>query len=85
VSTNEEYQLLMVPIFNQQMGHWYEILGTQIESVLKKDCSIYLKATLLYFFFRHFDISKEALKMQQFYEKYSEIAKSKKYDWDQIR
>ena len=24
VSTNEEYQLLMVPIFNQQMGEWYK-------------------------------------------------------------
>jgi hypothetical protein len=59
------------------MGHWYEILGTQIDSVLKKDSSIYLKATLLCFFFRHFDISKEALKMQQFYETYKEIAKSK--------
>ncbi len=70
----------MVPIFNQQMGHWYEILGTQIDSVLKKNCSIYLKATLLYFFFRHFDISKEALKMQQFYQTYEEIAQIKKYN-----
>ncbi len=85
MSTNQEYQLLMVPIFNQQMGHCYEILGTQIDSVLKKDCSIYLKATLLYFFFRHFDISKEALKMQKFYQKYSEIAKSKKYNNKQIK
>ncbi len=74
----------MVHIFNLQMGHWYDILGTQIDSVLKKDCSIYLKATLLYFFFRNFDISKEALKMQQFYKKYSEIAKSKKYNKDQM-
>jgi hypothetical protein len=66
------------------MGHWYDKLGTQIYSTLKKYCSKYLKATLLYFFFRHFDISKEALKMQQFYKKYSEIAKSKKYNKDQI-
>ncbi len=74
----------MAPIFNQQMGHRYQRMGTQIDSVLKKDCSIYLKATLLYSFFRHFDISKDAQKMQQFYERYSEIAKSKKYNWDQI-
>jgi hypothetical protein len=57
-------------------------LGTQIDATLKKekDCSIFLKATLLYFFFRHFDISKEALKMQQFYQKYYKIATSKKYN-----
>jgi hypothetical protein len=52
------------------MGNWYKRLGTKIDSVLKRDCSIFLKATLLYFFFRHFDISKEALRMQQFFGKY---------------
>jgi hypothetical protein len=70
VSTNKEYQLLMVPIFNQQMGHWYEKLGTQIDLTLRKNCSKFLKATLLYFFLRHFDISKEIFKLRQFYEKY---------------
>ena len=74
VSINKEYQLLMLPIFNKEMGHWHGQLGKEIDSVIQNvGCSKLLKAVLLYFFFRSFDVSKEAIAMRAFYPTYQKL------------
>ena len=39
-----------------------------------------LKATLLYYFFKKFDISKELTDMMQFYPTYKDLAEKLGYD-----
>ena len=59
VSTGKEVQKLMVILFNKQMGSWKQELGREINLVLESgQHSPLLKATLLFNFFRSFDISK---------------------------
>ena len=75
----------MLPVFNKEVGHWHEKLGKEIDSVLQNtDCSRLLKAVLLYFFFRSFDVSKEALAMRAFQSTYQKLARDKKYSPDTI-
>jgi hypothetical protein len=69
VSTEKQLQGIMLPLFNMEMGIWSKELGTNINSILesKEEYSELLKSTLLYFFFRKFDLSKEITRMQQFF------------------
>jgi hypothetical protein len=60
-----------------EMGVWSAELGKNINSILQSDGEQYvlLKPTLLYFFFKKFDLSKEITRMQQFFTTtYKEIA-----------
>lgn len=70
---------MMLILFNKQMGSWESELGKQIDSVMRSNCSELLKATLLNFFFRSFDISKEIHHMLQFTPEYLKIAEQTKY------
>ena len=70
----------MLPVFNKEMGHWHEKLGKEIDSVLQNTgCPQLLKAVLLYFFFRSFDVSKEALEMRAFLSTYIKLALDRNY------
>ena len=52
-------QKLMVTLFRKQLGSWKRELGEEINLVLKSgEHPPLLKSTLLYHFFRSFDISK---------------------------
>ena len=59
VSTDKKLQKLMATIFSKQMGSWRQELGRGINQVLEsEEHRPLLKATLLFYFFNSFDISK---------------------------
>ena len=73
VSTDKKLQKLMVTLFRMQMGSWKRELGREIDQVLKSgEYPPLLKATLLYYFFKNFDFSKEITPMLHFYPNYKE-------------
>jgi hypothetical protein len=82
VSTDQELQGIMLALFLKQMGSWESELGKQIDSVLQSSCSELLKATLLSFFFRSFNISKEVQNMIGWAPEYLKMAVSLLYDKD---
>ena len=64
VSTNEKMQDLIMPIFSKRMGKWGRDLGQMINTVVeKKDHSDLFKATVMYYFYKDFDLSKEYFKI----------------------
>ena len=76
VSADKKLQKLMVALFNKQMGSWRQELGREINLVLESnEHSPLLKSTLLSYFFRSFDISKEVTPMLHFIPTYKGIAK----------
>ena len=59
VSTDQKLQKLMVTLFNKQMGSWKDELGKEINHVLESgQYPPLLKSTLLYYFYKSFDISQ---------------------------
>ena len=59
VSTDKKLQKLMMTLFSKQMGSWKKEIGREINLVLKSEqYPSLLKATLLFYFFKSFDISK---------------------------
>ena len=59
VSTDKKLQKLMVTLFNKQMGSWKNELGKEINQVLESEqYPSLLKSTLLYYFYKSFDISQ---------------------------
>ena len=59
VSTDKKLQKLMVTLFRMQMGSWKRELGKEIDLVQKSgEYPPLLKSTLLYYFYKNFDISK---------------------------
>ena len=59
VSTDKKLQKLMATLFSKQMGSWKQELGREINMVLESEqYPPLLKATLLFYFFQSFDISK---------------------------
>ena len=59
VSTDKKLQKMMAILFSKQMGSWRQELGREINLVLESgEYSTLLKATLLFYFFCSFDISK---------------------------
>ena len=81
ISADKKLQKLMVTLFSKQMGSWKRELGREINLALEsEEHSPLLKATLLFYFFRSFDISKEVTPMLHFHPTYETIAKKKGYD-----
>ena len=59
VSTDKKLQKLMAIIFRMQLGTWKKELGKEIDQVQKsEEYPPLLKSTLLYYFYKSFDISK---------------------------
>ena len=83
VSTDKKLQKLMLTLFRKQMGSWKQELGREINQVLESgQYPPLMKATLLYYFFKSFDISKEVPDMLHFYPSYQTIAEKLGYDWE---
>ena len=84
VSTDKKLQKLMVTLFSKQMGSWKKELGGEINRVLESgQHPSLLKATLLFHFFRSFDISEEVAPMLHFHPTYEAIAEKRGYDWEE--
>ena len=82
VSTDKKLQKLMVTLFSKQMGSWKKELGGEINRVLESgQHPSLLKATLLFHFFRSFDVSEEVTPMLHFHPTYQAIAEKRGYDW----
>ena len=59
VSIDNKLQKFMVTLFTKQMGNWKQELGRDVNMIQEsEDYPPLLKATLLYYFFKSFDISK---------------------------
>ena len=81
VSTDKKLQKLMVTLFSKQMGSWKKELGRKMSLALESgEYSPLLKSTLLYYFFKSFDISREVAPMIHFRPTYEAIAKRRGYD-----
>ena len=81
VSTDKKLQKLMVTLFSKQMGSWKKELGRELNLALESgEYSPLLKSTLLYYFFKSFDISREVAPMIHFRPTYEAIAKRRGYD-----
>ena len=60
VSTDQNLQKFMDIIFCKEMGSWKAELGKEINIILESESPELLKSTLLFYFFKSFDISKQA-------------------------
>lgn len=59
VSIDNKLQKFMVTLFTKQMGNWKQELGRDVSMMQESgEYPPLLKATLLYYFFKSFDISK---------------------------
>ena len=81
ISIDKKLQKLMVTLFSKQMGSWRKELGREISQILEsEEHPPLLKATLLFYFFNSFDISREVTPMLQFHPTYKYIAEKRGYN-----
>lgn len=67
LSVDQKMEDLIMIIFAKRMGKWDKELGSMINTVVeKKEHSDIFKTTVMYYFYRDFDVSKEYFRIVTF-------------------